>query len=42
MFGRERRNDGMRSASETLLWLWLVAISVASVIGAVVIFFLTR
>ena len=40
MLGWERKGDGMRNASETVLWAWLITVAVASVIVAVLIFFL--
>ncbi len=42
MSRRHRKNDPMRSTSETLLWAWLFAVAIGSVIGAVVLFFLHR
>jgi hypothetical protein len=40
MARRERRISQARSTGETLLWAWLFAVATASLIGAVILFFL--
>jgi hypothetical protein len=39
MGSRFRKTGSTRSVSETLLWAWVLAVAIGTVIGAVVLFF---